>query len=191
MGLRGSGEGWGWAGHCKGSLGRQWGCLLPILPTHCPILKARAEDPIRGLWGRGGRCGRGPGVRGAGWGAGPRKQAPAAESAHQAAYRAAPLSAPGAGATPRGHVLAQDLQQGTQVAQHGVLQGEAADSRSERAGPGGRGWQGNWAWLWTGMQTYVAGVLRGEVLHGRDGALGDELPVGWGRLLLYHLRLHP
>lgn len=39
--------------------------------------------------------------------------------------------------------------------------------------------------------TYVVRVLRREVLYRRDGALGNELPVGGRRLLLHNLRLHP
>lgn len=42
-----------------------------------------------------------------------------------------------------------------------------------------------------GEVTYVIGVLCREVLYRRDGALGNELPVGGRRLLLHNLSLHP
>lgn len=39
--------------------------------------------------------------------------------------------------------------------------------------------------------TYVIRILCREVLYRWDGALGDELPVGRGCLLLHNLCLHP
>lgn len=39
--------------------------------------------------------------------------------------------------------------------------------------------------------TYIIRILCREVLDRRDGALGNELPIGGWRLLLHDLSLHP